>query len=292
MAYNISANHGISNISDFLNADYSTYFGSTRTQQEEIFSFFANYLTPFVAVGLYLVLSKPLLNLFVSTFKISPKGSVQVLTIAHSFILAAYSGWTFINMWRIGIPKVSANGLYGSFCDADGIKWNSYDFSFWVFHFYISKYYEFIDTWIVLLKGRDPIFLQTYHHAGIVLIMWSFVVTHNTLPGFITTIFNSFIHTLMYTYYVFAAFGYQSKLKNYLTQAQLVQFVVGLSLTVPGFFISGCMNPAQKLSLVAIHLYTYYLIYLFYLFYKETYLSKKNKKLDATATATTTRKNE
>jgi hypothetical protein len=55
--------------------------------------------------------------------------------------------------------------------------------------------YEFIDTWIVLLKGRTPIFLQTYHHAGIAIIMWGFEVTANTC-GITILALNSFIHTI------------------------------------------------------------------------------------------------
>ena len=36
---------------------------------------------------------------------------------------------------------------------------------------------------IVVLKGKEPMFLQTYHHAGIVILMWGFVVTNNTVAG-------------------------------------------------------------------------------------------------------------
>ena len=110
--------------------------------------------------------------------------------------------------------------------------------------------------------------------------MWGFVVTNNTLAGFITTTFNSFIHTIMYSYYVYAALGYKSKLKNYLTQAQITQFLVGIALTVPSFFMKGCLNYEQTLSMLAIHLYTYYLVYLFYQFYVTTYSKKEPKKIE------------
>jgi hypothetical protein len=32
--------------------------------------------------------------------------------------------------------------------------------------FYISKYYEFLDTWVLVMKGKAPSFLQIYHHVG------------------------------------------------------------------------------------------------------------------------------
>ena len=36
-------------------------------------------------------------------------------------------------------------------------------FGLWVYLFYLSKYYEFIDTWIVMARGRRPIFLQLFY---------------------------------------------------------------------------------------------------------------------------------
>jgi elongation of very long chain fatty acids protein 4 len=119
--------------------------------------------------------------------------------------------------------------------------------------------------------------LQTFHHAGIVLISWGFVVTKNTGAGVVLVCFNAFIHTIMYTYYVFAAFGFNSPLKKYLTQAQLIQFVVGGGLLIPTFFIEGCVNPAQAITTKAIHAYLVVLIYLFYQFYVQSYTKKTDK---------------
>ena len=50
----------------------------------------------------------------------------------------------------------------------------------WMYFFYLSKkFIEFIDTWIVILKGRKPIshfpfpiFLQTFHHVGVIFVLW------------------------------------------------------------------------------------------------------------------------
>ena len=79
----------------------------------------------------------------------------------------------------------------------------------------------------------------------------------------------------MYTYYACAALGYNSPLKHYLTQAQLIQFVIGNCATIPPYFISGCVSEAESLTLAGIQLYTLVLIYLFYQFYIESYTSKK-----------------
>ena len=132
---------------------------------------------------------------------------------------------------------------------------------------------------LIQLKGYQPIFLQTYHHAGIVLIMYGFVITQNTCGGIIVLVFNSFIHTIMYTYFTLAAMGYKFPFKNLITLAQLVQFVVGVSITIPGYGISGCLNFSQKVTLACIHLYTIYLIKLFVDFYIETYMTKRTQEI-------------
>ena len=98
--------------------------------------------------------------------------------------------------------------------------------------------------------------------------MWSFVITHNCTGGLYVLVANSFIHSLMYTYYTFAALGYSLPFKQYLTQAQIIQFILGVIVTVPCYYY---INEAQKISLFFIHLYTNILIYLFYQFYIDNY---------------------
>ena len=43
---------------------------------------------------------------------------------------------------------------------------------FWSYIYYLSKYYELLDTVLQLLKGRPPphFFLHTYHHATVLVM--------------------------------------------------------------------------------------------------------------------------
>lgn len=257
-------------INEFLSFDYSSVF-----EKHSFFSYFVSPIIPFASVLLYLLLSKPLFRGIRSTFGLDPKGSIlQNLTVVHSFILAVYSGWTCFYSIPIVLKFMGQYGFWGAMCDSNQMLWKDYNFSFWLTHFYISKYYEFIDTWIILCKGREPIFLQTFHHAGIAILLWAFVVTSNTI-GLVIVCFNSFIHTLMYTYYFLAAFGYKSPLKHYLTMAQITQFILGMILTLPAHFISGCLSPAQSLVLGITQVYTIILILLFLAFYSKSYGARR-----------------
>lgn len=262
-------------IEDFLHHDYATMF-----DEGHLFSYFSHPIVPFASVALYLLFSNVVFGFIRDTFKLQPKGAlIQTITVVHSAALAIYSGWTFWNSWNIVLAYFLENGYWSTFCDADNTLWINHELGFWITHFYLSKYYEFIDTWIVLLKGKTPIFLQTYHHAGIVILMWMFVATKATGGALITLTFNSFIHTLMYTYYTLSALGYQSPLKNYLTQCQLIQFIAGIIITSPLLVASrSCITQAQWFVVVTIDIYAVVLIYLFYQFYVDSYIKKKAAK--------------
>lgn len=62
--------------------------------------------------------------------------------------------------------------------------------------FYLSKFYEVVDTLIILVKGRKSSTLQTYHHAGVILCGWS-VITFESPVGLVGVVLNAAVHTLM-----------------------------------------------------------------------------------------------
>lgn len=62
--------------------------------------------------------------------------------------------------------------------------------------FYMSKFYEVVDTLIILARGKKSSTLQTYHHAGVIICGWATVLYESPL-GAIGVVLNSAIHTLM-----------------------------------------------------------------------------------------------
>jgi hypothetical protein len=171
-----------------------------------------------MAVIAYLV-GQPLLAAFVKKSGMNTQAAwIKHLAVAHDIALAVYSAWTCYNAWSIMFQHVRQDGLLDTYCDKGGRFWK--DLEFWAVHFYISKYWEFLDTILLILKGKKVMFLQTYHHAGVVLTMWAMCASAEATV-FVVVGLNSFIHTIMYTYYAFAALGYSWPLKNVLTQAQV-----------------------------------------------------------------------
>jgi hypothetical protein len=69
----------------------------------------------------------------------------------------------------------------------------------WIF--YLSKFYEVLDTFIILAKGKQSSTLQTYHHAGAMLAMWG-GIRYMAAPIWMFCFFNSFIHSLMVSHLI------------------------------------------------------------------------------------------
>jgi hypothetical protein len=68
---------------------------------------------------------------------------------------------------------------------------------YWIF--YISKFYEVVDTLIILARGKKSSTLQTFHHAGVIILGWTGLRYESPMapPG---AMLNAMVHTLMVSY--------------------------------------------------------------------------------------------
>lgn len=93
----------------------------------------------------------------------------------------------------------TSSSLGDSFTELDrtqpGRIWNE-GLSFYGWIFYLSKFYEVLDTFIILAKGKFSSTLQTYHHAGAMMCMWA-GMRYMSAPIWVFACVNSGIHTLM-----------------------------------------------------------------------------------------------
>lgn len=78
---------------------------------------------------------------------------------------------------------------------APGRMWSE-GLAYYGWIFYLSKFYEVLDTFIILAKGKPSSTLQTYHHAGAMLCMWA-GMRYMSAPIWMFVLYNSFIHALM-----------------------------------------------------------------------------------------------
>lgn len=76
-----------------------------------------------------------------------------------------------------------------------GRIWNE-GLAFYGWLFYLSKFYEVVDTAIVLAKGKETSFLQTFHHTGAMMSLWA-GIRYMSPPIWMFVFINSGIHALM-----------------------------------------------------------------------------------------------
>jgi hypothetical protein len=140
------------------------------------------------------------------------------VSLIHNIMLSCFSFYIFVALGLFIIDKgiVIENGYYFSFSQFDDI----------LFYFYMSKYVEYIDTFLIYLKGNKPIFLQLYHHSGAV-ISWHLAYTYKLDCFWIPTLLNSFELSVMYTYYSLSILKIEfiKSLKKYITILQISQLI-------------------------------------------------------------------
>ncbi len=85
---------------------------------------------------------------------------LRAFMFLHNSALCIFSVLCFYDTAPIAFDMLFVKGWKHSTCERGW--WDEFEgtFGFWAYLFYLSKYYEFIDTWIVMAKGRRPMFLQ------------------------------------------------------------------------------------------------------------------------------------
>ncbi|XP_057377789.1 elongation of very long chain fatty acids protein 7-like [Daphnia carinata] len=144
--------------------------------------------------------------------------------------------------------------------------------------YYFCKFTEFLDTvFFVLRKKFDQITnLHVIHHSIMPAACWWGVKFaaggHGTFFGML----NTFVHIIMYTYYLFSSMGpkYQKYLwwKKHLTTMQMVQFVMVFLHSAQLFFID-CNYP--KILAYAMCFNALMFLSLFSNFYIQAYIKRR-----------------
>ncbi|XP_031826921.1 very long chain fatty acid elongase 7 [Nomia melanderi] len=149
--------------------------------------------------------------------------------------------------------------------------------------YFMSKLVELLDTVFFVLrkKNRQISGLHVFHHSLMPVAAWIgckwLPNGHGTLLGLI----NTFIHVIMYTYYMLSSIGpHMNKYlwwKKYLTMLQLIQFTIIFFHSAQIFF-NGCNYPKVVTFLLCLNSLIF--IYLFGAFYVNSYIKSQaaNKK--------------
>jgi len=144
---------------------------------------------------------------------------VYIFSLLHNGALIIFSACTFLSLVKIL--------YYSGIVFQHNYYYQNNEFNKIIFYFYLSKYYEFFDTFLLYLNNKTPLFLQKYHHIGAV-ICWHLLHVYKVDCIWIPSFVNSFVHTIMYSYYLGCCLKIKQVrfIKQYITSLQLIQLAV------------------------------------------------------------------
>eukprot|EP00040_Diaphanoeca_grandis_P043804 m.10311 g.10311 ORF g.10311 m.10311 type:complete len:255 (-) comp8242_c0_seq1:53-817(-) len=201
--------------------------------------------------------------------------------IVHNAFLAALSFFMLVTVIYGAVLRAKDDGAFGLICTQRSFEtmWDG-PIGAATYIFYLSKFYEFIDTFVMALRQKDTIFLHTWHHANMPFTCWTWFAFNFFEGAWWCVLVNSFIHTMMYSYYLATVLGIKVWFKKYITSAQIVQFMSGTAMCVTWYYFKindyGCTSdyPAFYWS----NFVNLSFLGLFIKFYLDNYSKTKQKK--------------
>jgi len=216
------SSHPWSNVAHIFNPDFRFKSGDLP---------FADWNSVIVGVSLYL------LAVFALKKWMEDKKRFEMKTLAvfHNFFLSGLSFVMLTGMlYEIIVEFIAADyDIKCLLCDPDRRLASGRQIG-WFYIFYLSKFYEFLDTFIICLKKNEIIFLHVYHHCITVVLVFV-MLTNEVAVQWIAMTANCLVHVPMYYYYGMSTLGYTIWWKKYITRIQIFQFVADLSANTVGF---------------------------------------------------------
>ncbi|XP_022918606.1 very long chain fatty acid elongase AAEL008004-like [Onthophagus taurus] len=202
--------------------------------------------------------------------------NLRNVLIVYNFLQTVFSLWIFYEYLMSGW-----GGHYSFRCQPVDYSYSPMalrmaNICWW---YYFSKFTEFFDTLFFILRKKNSHVstLHVVHHGCMPFSVWMGL---KFAPGGHSTFFallNSFVHIVMYFYYMVAAMGpkYQKYIwwKKYLTTFQMVQFVAIFTHQFQILLYKDCDYPRIIMVWIAIHGIMF--LFLFSDFYKIKYSREK-----------------
>lgn len=179
------------------------------------------------------------------------------------------------------IHNLSTMSLRDNVCMNPEISFGSGSSGLWVQLFILSKFPELLDTFFIVIHKKPLIFLHWYHHITVLAYCWHSYVSKSP-AGLFFVVMNYSVHAIMYGYYFLMAIKMKPKWLNamFITTAQISQMVVGVIVTVIGFyyykFEGDTCNIQKENNIAAFLMYGSYL-FLFAQFFIGRYFKVKAK---------------
>jgi len=102
--------------------------------------------------------------------------NLKIPLAIHNAVLCAFSFITLVGLVLSLAKEAASYGFVPVYCTRNnGESW------FWCYLFYLSKYYELLDTVFILLRKNKLTFLHCVHHTLVLPLFW--VYFHTSFSG-------------------------------------------------------------------------------------------------------------
>jgi len=162
---------------------------------------------------------------------------LKVFRIIHNTFLC-FGSFAMVIGIAVGLKYSVDNGnestLEVLFCDSKRSQTQGALYT-WYYIFYLSKYYEFIDTIILILRKKPITFLHSFHHFITAWLCWLGIYDQQGIQWSFLLL-NGSVHVFMYYYYLAVSFNKDLWWKKYITTMQIIQFFLDLSMGIPFYY--------------------------------------------------------
>eukprot|EP00009_Paramoeba_aestuarina_P009158 CAMPEP_0201520864 /NCGR_PEP_ID=MMETSP0161_2-20130828/12974_1 /ASSEMBLY_ACC=CAM_ASM_000251 /TAXON_ID=180227 /ORGANISM="Neoparamoeba aestuarina, Strain SoJaBio B1-5/56/2" /LENGTH=273 /DNA_ID=CAMNT_0047919373 /DNA_START=164 /DNA_END=985 /DNA_ORIENTATION=- len=229
---------------------------------------------PILAICVYLYL------IFYADKWVSKPWNCKGILVMWNLFLAGFSVVGAIYLLPLLWKKIQQDGFRASVCESAMWYFDGWEGVF-VTLFIYSKFLELMDTVFLIIRKKEVIFLHWFHHVTVLLFCWH-SLHHQTACGIWFAAMNYFVHSLMYTYYALAIWGFKPifTLAPLITTIQILQMVGGitviLSVAYDKIVLGNDCDVQDANWKLGLTMYTSYFILFSILFY-DKYFGKKDK---------------
>ncbi|CAN8067942.1 unnamed protein product [Agarophyton chilense] len=201
---------------------------------------------------------------------------VTNVAIVHNLVLAAASAFMNVHATRAILWVLHAHKWHATVCTPTQSPLPQPILATF-YLFYLSKFYELLDTFILVTRGKSLSLLHVWHHSSVILSVWGWLEYGVTI-GVYGLWFNTFVHVIMYTYFALRLARVKMPFKRLITLTQIVQFLTGFASLIPftwSYVKHGGCTGLPGLAITAAINFSY--LVLFLRFYSKSYESAAGK---------------